>query len=242
MKVVYEPKGRAREYSPLSVNLYTGCTHGCKYCYVPSCTFKKREDFNLKVNERKNLLKYLEEDLSELSSKNSKDRVLLSFITDVYQKIPKEIDITREALKLFNQYSISFTVLTKGGLRATKDFDLYNSNDEFAVSLTYFDELKSKTIEPGASTPSERIEALKIAHSKGIKTWVSFEPVLEEEETYSLLDKTYKFVDFYKVGKCSGYKSDVKDWKVFTNEIIKRLKYYNKDFLIKDDLKKYITN
>ena len=240
MKVIYEPKGRAREYSPLAVNLYTGCTHGCKYCYVPSCTFKKREEFISKVNERKNLIKHLEEDLSELSTKQSKEKVLLSFITDVYQDIPKEIDITRKALKLFKKYNIPFTVLTKGGLKAVRDFDLYSKKDEFATTLTYFDEKKSIEIEPNASTPNERIDSLIRAHNKGIRTWVSFEPVLEEEETYTLLDKTYKFVDFYKVGKCSGYKSDVKDWKVFTNEIIRRLKFYGKDFIIKDDLKKYI--
>lgn len=240
MKVIYEPKGRAREYSPLAVNLYTGCTHGCKYCYVPACTFKKREDFNREVKERNNLLENLEKDLSELSSKGSNEKVLLSFITDVYQDIPKEINITRKALELFRKYNVPFTVLTKGGTRAMKDFDLYSDQDEFATTLTYIDENKSKKIEPNASAPAERIQALKAAHQKGIKTWVSFEPVLEEEEVYKLLDETYEFVDLYKVGKCSAYKSDVKDWEVFTNEIIRRLKKYNKKYMIKDDLKKYI--
>lgn len=240
MKVIYEPKGRAREYSPLAVNLYTGCTHGCKYCYVPACTFKKREDFNREVKERNNLLENLEKDLSELSNKGSNEKVLLSFITDVYQDIPKEINITRKALELFREYNVPFTVLTKGGTRAMKDFDLYSDQDEFATTLTYIDENKSKEIEPNASAPAERIQALKAAHQKGIKTWVSFEPVLEEEEVYKLLDETHEFVDLYKVGKCSAYKSDVEDWEVFTNEIIRRLKKYNKKYMIKDDLKKYI--
>ena len=34
MNVIYEPKGRAREYSELACNLYRGCTHGCRYCYA----------------------------------------------------------------------------------------------------------------------------------------------------------------------------------------------------------------
>lgn len=37
MNVVYEPRGRAREYSELAYNLYRGCTHGCRYCYAPAC-------------------------------------------------------------------------------------------------------------------------------------------------------------------------------------------------------------
>lgn len=116
----------------------------------------------------------------------------------------------------------------------------FGEKDEFACTLTFYDECKSKEIEPNAATPKERIESLKSAHERGIKTWVSFEPVIEEEEVYNLLDKTYEFVDLYKVGKCSGYKSNVKDWELFTNTIIDKLKYYNKEFLIKDDLKKYI--
>jgi hypothetical protein len=37
MKIIYEPRGAAREYSPLAANLYRGCIHGCKYCYAPAC-------------------------------------------------------------------------------------------------------------------------------------------------------------------------------------------------------------
>ncbi len=32
MNVVYEPKGRAREYSELACNLYRGCTHDASVC------------------------------------------------------------------------------------------------------------------------------------------------------------------------------------------------------------------
>lgn len=35
MRIIYEPKGRAREYANLAANLYSGCIHGCVYCYVP---------------------------------------------------------------------------------------------------------------------------------------------------------------------------------------------------------------
>ena len=30
LKVIYEPKGKAGEYAKYAVNLYNGCTHGCR--------------------------------------------------------------------------------------------------------------------------------------------------------------------------------------------------------------------
>ena len=43
--VVYEPRGKAREYSPLAANLYSGCSHQCKYCYAPATLHKTKEKF-----------------------------------------------------------------------------------------------------------------------------------------------------------------------------------------------------
>ena len=63
MNVIYEPKGRAREYSPLACNLYMGCTHGCKYCYAPACMHKKPEAWHEAARARsENVLKLFERD------------------------------------------------------------------------------------------------------------------------------------------------------------------------------------
>jgi len=31
--LIYKPKGRAREYAKLALNLYSQCGHGCTYCW-----------------------------------------------------------------------------------------------------------------------------------------------------------------------------------------------------------------
>ena len=31
--VIYQPSGKAAEYSLWACNLYNGCTHGCSYCF-----------------------------------------------------------------------------------------------------------------------------------------------------------------------------------------------------------------
>lgn len=241
MKIIYEPKGAAKEYSELAVNLYTGCEHGCKYCYAPSCRFKTKEEYFSNQYIRKDVLNLLEKDLQEMSRNEDKRRVLFCFICDPYQKDESFNAITREALLLFKKYNISFQVLTKGGIKATRDFDLYKNKDAFAVTLTFLDKNKSLEWEPNAALPSERIESLKIAYSKGIETWVSFEPVIECEECFKLIDETYKFVDLYKIGKINHYKDAPKqDWEKFTKEVIAKLEKLGKKYYIKDSLKKYL--
>ncbi|MFW5803546.1 MAG: hypothetical protein ACOCWJ_06470 [Verrucomicrobiota bacterium] len=46
MKIIYEPKGRAREYAPLACNLFWGCPHGCRYCYAPRTLRKDPAQFH----------------------------------------------------------------------------------------------------------------------------------------------------------------------------------------------------
>lgn len=45
MTAIYEPRGKAREYAALALNLYRGCAHNCAYCYAPSATYATREAF-----------------------------------------------------------------------------------------------------------------------------------------------------------------------------------------------------
>ncbi len=170
---------------------------------------------------------------------NDNRRVMFSFTSDVYQLDKEFNSITRDALLLFKKYNQPFHLLTKGGTKAVRDFDLYKEKDWFACSLTFFDEQKSLQIEPNAATPKDRLEALGIAKARGIKTWVSFEPTLEEEETYKLYEASKKNVDFYKIGKVSRYKTNV-DWHNFTNTIADMMENDKQPFFLKYDLREYL--
>lgn len=241
MKIIYEPKGAALEYSPLAINLYEGCEHGCKYCYAPACRFKKKEDFFKEQTHRKDVIVKLEKDLQEMAKNDDNRRTLFCFICDPYQKDNDFNMLTRQALGLFSAYNKNFQILSKGGLKTIRDFDLYSKGDAYAATLTFYDEEKSKEWEPKAATPKERIESLRVAKSKGIETWVSFEPVIDPKETFKLLEATYEFTDLYKIGKINRFNTGIEvDWKEFTHKIINRLEQLNKKYYIKDSLKEYI--
>jgi DNA repair photolyase len=239
LKVIYTPAGRAREYSALAVNLYSGCNHGCLYCYAPDCTHRDRKEFYSKQTARTDILKKLQEDCKILAG--TKERILFCFTCDPYQKLDDTEQLTRKALGLFKLYDIPFQILTKAGHRAERDFDLYKPGDAFATTLTFWDTEKSLYYEPQAALPMERIMTIRKAKKAGIETWVSFEPVLNDEEVYTLLDLTHESVDLYKVGKISRYKPDKEiNWEQFAYNIVNKLEKLGKKYYIKDDLKKHL--
>jgi DNA repair photolyase len=236
LKVIYEPKGKAGEYAKYAVNLYNGCTHGCRYCYVPIFTKQRPVDFHRQVVPRKNILALLKQDCIEAEGK-IKENVLLCFLTDPYPLVGNEL--TRKALMIFREHNIPFTVLTKGGKRAIRDFDLYSAQDEFASTLTLISEEKQKKWEPFAEPFESRVEALREAKRRGISTWVSLEPVIDPAETLKIIELTHEFVDLYKVGKLNYINSKV-DWRDFAFKTIQLLKKYGKKYYIKNDLRVYL--
>jgi len=236
MKVIYQPKGRAGEYAKYAVNLYNGCLHGCKYCYVPKFTQKSSFDFHKNAEPRNSLLINLEKDCLELRGK-IKDNVLLCFLTDPYPPIDNKF--TRKALEIFRKYDIPFTILTKGGKRAIRDFDLYSKQDHFASTLTFVSNEKTKKWEPKAELFNSRFEAIKEAKKRGIFTWVSLEPIIDPLETFKIIELTYPYVDLYKIGKVN-YINLAINWHDLVLKIINMLNKLNKNFYIKKDLRQYI--
>ncbi len=241
MPVIYEPKGKAREYSPLALNLYEGCGHGCIYCYARLIRKKSVEGF-VAATARKDILGKLEKDLEKWNGAK-KDTVLLCFMCDPYQPIDVDLKLTRLAIRALNRHGFPVQILTKGGMKAARDFDILSQNPEnkFAVTLTTDDPAESLQWEPGATLPEERIESLKQAHDKGIETWVSFEPVFNPDAVYRLINTTHNFVDLYKVGKLN-YHARAKeiDWREFRITTENLLTSLGKKYYIKDDLRAFV--
>lgn len=237
MKVIYEPKGRAAEYSPLAANLYRGCSHGCGYCYVPGIIRMNRKQFTVSPHPRPDILKHLERDAAKFAEDSR--RVLLSFTSDPYQPVEATLRITRQAIGILNSHDLAVTVLTKGGLLPSRDFDLLSQNprNEYAVSLTTDSPTVSAEWEPGAASAIDRINGLWRAAEAGIRTWVSFEPVIDPRAVFRLLDFMDDIPDEIRVGKLNHVQNST-DWVKFREEITERLEKLGKPFKIKEDLRK----
>lgn len=236
---IYQPSGKAREYSPLALNIYNGCDHGCKYCYVPNILGQYNKNY------RHNQLSVQSFDGLEISCKkisNSELPVLLSFTCDPYCKYNDEQKATRKALEILYRYNIKVSILTKGGKRCLQDLDIFlKFKDRIRVGATLvFDNDKdSLKWETGAALPKERLETLKILHESGINTWASFEPVIYTEQSLNMMEKGLKYIELYKVGKLNNYKNMDKNinWSAFLSNTVKMLRQNNVKFYIKNELR-----
>lgn len=240
LKIIYEPKGKALEYSELAANLYRGCDHGCKYCYAPRVLHMKNQEFFNKPKPRKNVIELFKLDCEQLAKQNETRPILLCFTCDAYQNINEMYNITRKAIRILVDNDLKFKILTKGGKRSTVDFDIIAEKPhlcEYGTTLV-FNDRKSSEIERFAAPTSKRIQALKEAHELGLKTWVSLEPVWDCKETLNIIEKTSSFVDVFKIGKLN-YDPHAKtiDWIKFREDVIKVCERLGAEYVLKNDLK-----
>lgn len=233
-KPIYEPKARAREYGDLAVNIYSGCPHGCYYCFAPGTARKTREAFSI-VTLRRDIAKSVER---QLEREQIRDKLIhLCFMCDPY---PAGIDTTptREVIQLIKASGNAVQLLTKGGARAERDFDLLDSGDWFGATITgAVNPLNEdwRKYEPGASSPHSRITTLLNAHMAGIKTWVSCEPVIDPEGIYSLIERE-SFIDLFRIGKLNHHPSGI-NWAEFGAKCVELCERHGRDYYLKDDLR-----
>jgi DNA repair photolyase len=160
-------------------------------------------------------------------------KIMLCFTCDPY---PVDIDTTatREVIKAIKTSGNHVQILTKGGYRAERDFDLLDETDSFGVSISCIGECYA--VEPYAANTYERFCSLLHAKGKGISTWVSFEPVFSPGEIYSLINGM-DFVDLFRIGKLNYMSSDI-DWARFGRGGEESCERHGRNYYIKEDLRK----
>jgi DNA repair photolyase len=238
MSIIYTPKGKAREYSPLALNHYKSCSHGCIYCYAAKPPMNMDTHCAVPKND------VLDNLINDLATNTYTQQVLLSFIGDPYCPEEMDLHITRRVLTMLSDNHVSTAILTKGGERCMRDLDIFmrfGAPLKVGATLTAADDDKiSKIYEPNAALPLDRTYTLYHLHSNGIMTWVSLEPVIVPAQSLQIIRDTHTFVDHYAVGKLN-HMSNNTDWTSFGNAAVELLRGYCKPFYIKKDLQPYIT-
>lgn len=247
MNVIYQPHGRAGEYSKWACNIYRGCSHGCVYCYAPQVIKMDRAKFHAEPMVRKNFFSQLERSASKHTERTP---VLLCFTSDPYQPLAVESGATRRTIEILHDHGIPVTILTKGGKRSEADFDLLGPEDEYAVTLTCVSDFISAIWEPDAAPTWERIDALMAAKERGLTTWVSLEPTIWPGKTLELLEIVSRYIDGAKVGPLNyagrlppelraEIPEDI-DWRAFAEKFKAICDRYSIECYLKEDLRKLL--
>lgn len=179
-----------------SVNPYRGCEHGCPYCYArPYHEFLGLSaglDFEQKIFVKPDAARLLRAELA--SKKWQPQPVALSGVTDCYQPVERRLEITRACLRVLADFRNPVGVVTKNHL-VTRDADILaemaaDSVASVHITITTLDTALAVRLEPRASTPLHRLDAVRKLSSAGIPVGVLIAPVipgLNEQEIPQIL-------------------------------------------------------
>ena len=167
-----------------SINPYRGCAHGCSYCYArPTHTYLGHSagiDFERDIYIKPNAADLLRSELSR--PRYRAKTIAIGTNTDPYQPVERKHKIMRQLLEVFCETRHPVMITTKSAL-ILRDLDLLEKlarqNLVFVtMSITSMDHRLSRWMEPRASTPVKRLEAIKILSDAGIITNVLTAPMI----------------------------------------------------------------
>lgn len=180
-----------------SINPYRGCEHGCVYCFArPTHAFMGLSpglDFESKLFAKPDAARMLDKELSK--SGYQPRTIAIGTNTDPYQPIEKQYRIMREILEVLEARGHPVGIVTKSAL-VTRDIDILSRMAErglakVALSVTTMDRMLARTMEPRASTPTKRLEAIRQLSDAGIPASVMVAPIipgLNDPEMERILD------------------------------------------------------
>jgi DNA repair photolyase len=159
-----------------SFNCYTGCTHGCVYCYA---RFMQRfhphdEAWGQFVDVKVNAPEVLAGQLRRLPPGS----VFTCSACDGWQGVEQTYRLTRQCCRMLLEAGFRLRVLTKSQL-VLRDLDIFTGHDVcLGVTITTPQESQARLWEPGASPVSARLRVLREAKAAGLTTSVMLGPLL----------------------------------------------------------------
>jgi DNA repair photolyase len=167
-----------------SINPYRGCEHGCIYCYArPSHSYLGLSaglDFETQLFAKENAAELLDRELRKPTYRPA--MIALGANTDPYQPIEKDLRITRAVLQTLARFQHPVSITTKSA-SILRDLDILaqmaqQNLVQVLVSIGTLDRTIARTLEPRASTPALRLEAIRNLAQAGVPTGVIVAPVI----------------------------------------------------------------
>lgn len=153
----------------MTLNPYTGCDHGCLYCYASSYVPNFQN-----CRPKKKQIRKLEREALKLKG----EVISISNSSDPYPIIEASIGLTRQCLKVLTDSRCKIQIITKSNL-VTRDIDLLTKvPSTVALTITTKDDDLAKIIEPQAPSSTDRLRALEDLVEKNIPVSVRIDPII----------------------------------------------------------------
>ena len=167
-----------------SINPYRGCEHGCIYCYArPTHAWLGLSpglDFESRLFYKPDAAALLEK---ELSNPRYKPKLIaLGTNTDPYQPVERRYELMRGILEVLDRFQNPVGIVTKSCL-VMRDIDILSrmagrNQVRVYVSVTTLDRHLARKMEPRASTPDRRLDAIKALADAGIPVGMMVAPII----------------------------------------------------------------
>jgi DNA repair photolyase len=192
-----------------TLNIYIGCLHGCKYCYVQALAKRYRwsyGEWGCWVIVRKNLPKLVK-------GKSLNGWIFVSSLSDAYQPIERKFKLTRRVFDAIS-YNNRLRILTKSDL-IVRDSDVLSKFKGVEIGLTVnsFDERLRRKLEPGAVSMERRLNALRTVKDDGFRTFGFVSPVIPYlTDVEAVLGELRGLVDYVVVEVLNPCVKDFVEW------------------------------
>ncbi len=167
-----------------SINPYRGCEHGCVYCFArPSHAFLGLSpglDFESRLTVKDGAADLLRRELSAPGYQPK--TIAIGTNTDPYQPIERRHRVMREILQVLADARHPVAIVTKSA-HILRDLDILapmaaQGLVKAALSITTLDRRLARALEPRASTPERRLDAIQALAAAGVPTAAMVAPVI----------------------------------------------------------------
>jgi len=214
-----------------SLSAYTGCGHGCLYCYASSYI---RNFFIPRA--KKDFINRLKREIKKLPPKSF---IAMANSSDPYTPEDDKLKLTRKALEILKNCQIRLMLVTKSSL-ILRDIDILKDIENLVVSisLTTLDNSLSKKLEPNAPPGLIRLKTMeKLAKITNVVC--RFDPLIYPLNTKNI-GKTIKTLKNAGVKQVitSTYKAKPDNLKRMMNAFRKQESIWRKLYIEKGSKKK----
>src|SRR5918993_373770 len=167
-----------------SINPYSGCEHGCSYCFArPSHGYRNLSpgiDFETRIFAKPNAAELLRAELSRPGYKC--EEIMIGVNTDAYQPIEREWKITRSIIEVCSEFNQPIGLITKNAT-IERDIDLIAPMAQkrlaaVTISCNNLDHEIARRLEPRCAAPTRRLQVMRRLSDAGIPVCVLVAPVI----------------------------------------------------------------